>query len=82
MDIYSFIKSKDVAAYCREINKTWNTFEMVIIIERCYSKKIIERHKAWRELIDQYPDMAVDIPMRQHSELKLIHSRWRSYCYI
>lgn len=34
MDIYSFLRSPDVAAHCRNINKTWNTFEVAVIISR------------------------------------------------
>jgi death-on-curing protein len=56
MNIYDFLRSRDVAAYCREINKTWNTFEMAAIIGRA-DCTISEKHKAWRELIDAYPDM-------------------------
>ena len=56
MNIYSFIRSKDVAAYCREIGKTWNTYEMAVIIGRSH-RTIAEKHEAWRELIKSYPDM-------------------------
>ena len=54
MDIYNFIRSRDVADYCREINKVWNTFEMALIIGRS-SIPVIEKHKAWRELIRMLP---------------------------
>jgi hypothetical protein len=56
MDIYDYINSRDVAAYCREINKTWNTFEMAVIIGRS-ERPMLEKHAAWRELIADYPDM-------------------------
>ena len=56
MDIYSFIRSKDVAAHCREIGKTWNTYEMAVIIGRSH-RTIAEKHEAWCELIKSYPDM-------------------------
>ena len=56
MDIYDFIRSSDVADHCRKIEKTWDTCEMAILISRCnLSKK--KKHKAWQELIDNYPDM-------------------------
>ena len=32
MDIYSYLNSKVVATYCREIGKTWTMYEMAIII--------------------------------------------------
>ena len=34
MDIYSYINSRDVAEYCREIGKVWTQFEMAVIIAR------------------------------------------------
>jgi hypothetical protein len=56
MNIYDYLRSRDVAAYCREINKTWNTFEMAIIIGRS-DRTMAEKHKAWLELINNFPDM-------------------------
>ena len=56
MDICSFINSRDVAAYCREINKIFTTFEMAIIIGRS-NRPITEKHASLRELIANYPDM-------------------------
>ena len=33
MDIYRFLEASDVVkAHCREIGKTWNTYEMALII--------------------------------------------------
>ena len=59
MDIYSFINySLDVTAYCREINKTWNPYEMAIIILKS-DRFMAEKHAAWRELIQDYPDMPI-----------------------
>ena len=66
MDIYRFIDSKDVAAHCREIGKTWNTFEMAVIIGRS-NKTTAERYEAWRELIDHYPDMQT--PGNRHESI-------------
>jgi hypothetical protein len=56
MDIYSFIRSPDVAAHCRKIGKTWNTCETAVIISRS-DRPTADKHAAWRELIDCYPDM-------------------------
>ena len=56
MDIYSFIRSNDVAEYCRKIGKQWDTIEMAVIIDRS-GRPMAERHAAWQELIDNYPDM-------------------------
>ena len=60
MDIYSFFNSKDVAAHCRNIGKTWNTFEMAAII--MHSKRATaEKLAAWRELIENYPDAPIPL---------------------
>jgi len=56
MDIYRFIRSRDVAAHCRAIGKTWNTCEMAAIIDRS-DLPMAEKHAAWRVLITDYPDM-------------------------
>ena len=48
MGIYSFIRSPDVAAHCRAIGKTWNTYEMAVIIGRS-NRTREDRHEAWRE---------------------------------
>ena len=57
MDIYSFINSRDVAEYCESIGKTWNPFEMAVIIGRSCHRVLTDKHEAWRELIANYPDM-------------------------
>lgn len=75
MDIYSFINSRDVAKYCREINKTWSPFEMAVIINRSQCP-IIEKHKAWRELMNDYPDM----PMPKNHEIYgSFHEKLKEY---
>ena len=57
MDIYRFLDSSEVVkAHCREIGKIWNTYEMALIIGHSTQPRD-ERLKAWRELIDNYPDM-------------------------
>jgi hypothetical protein len=65
MDIYDYINSCDVAAYCRELNHAWNTFDMAVIIG-ISNKSTAEKHKAWRELISDYPDMPT--PTGYHHE--------------
>ena len=57
LDIYSFISSNDVATHCRNIGQKWNTLEMAVIIDRCETRAIADKHAAWQELIDYYPDM-------------------------
>lgn len=65
MDIYRFINSPDVAQHCRNIGKTWNAFEMAVIIGRSHCS-IAEKHKGWRELMAAYSDMPT--PENMHSK--------------
>jgi len=58
MDIYSFINSGDVAAYCREIKKVWSPFEMAVIIGRSF-RPMADKHEALRQLTADIPDMAM-----------------------
>ena len=63
MDIYSYIESsdgytkqmKEVADHCRSIGQTWSPFEMAVIIGRS-NRSVAEKHTAWRDLINNYPD--------------------------
>jgi hypothetical protein len=66
LDIYSFIRSKDAAAHCRETGKVWTPFEMAVIIGRS-DRAMAERHSAWRELIADYPDMPTQKNMHYES---------------
>lgn len=56
MDIYNYINSRDVAQHCREINKVWTPFEMAVLISQS-NRPISEKHTAWCELMNEYPDM-------------------------
>ena len=55
-DIYNFIEPKETADYCRSLGQTWNPFEMAVIIGGS-SVSIAEKHTAWKQLLDDYPDM-------------------------
>lgn len=57
MNIYEFIPSKDVAAYCKRIKYTFRPIEMAWLIDQS-EKSIQEKNKLFQELIDDYPDMA------------------------
>ena len=70
MDIYSYLNSRDIAEYCRKINKTWNPFEMAVIIGRS-KRTIADKHSAWRELMTDYPDMPTPKNMHHKSYASL-----------
>jgi len=53
LDIYNFINSPHIAELCRKAKKTWNPFEMALIIAQSY-KTLAEKHDAWRKLILKY----------------------------
>ncbi|MCL2192651.1 MAG: hypothetical protein FWB78_04555 [Treponema sp.] len=56
VNVYDFIRSRDVAEHCRKIGRVWNTFEMAVIIARSL-RPMDEKHEARRALIDRHPDM-------------------------
>lgn len=58
MDIYSFLNSKDIAEHCRSLQKTWTPLQMALIISRS-DRSVPDKHRAWQELISDYPDMTV-----------------------
>ena len=60
LDIYSFLRSQDVADYCRQIGHVFDPLEMAIIINRS-EKTPMEKMLAWQILIDYYPDMPLHI---------------------
>ena len=72
MDIYNFIRSSDVATHCRNIGKTWNTCEMAVIIDRS-NLTIAEKHAAWLELIEYYPDMPAITPNHHDVRFDSVH---------
>ena len=55
MDIYSFIKSKDIAEHCRTIEHEFTPLEMAVVIYHS-NKTLEERHEAWQCIIDTQPD--------------------------
>ena len=58
MNIYNFLVSPDIAAFCEKIGHVFNPLEMAVIIALS-EKPIKEKHAAWREIIADYPDMPI-----------------------
>ena len=56
VNVYDFIRSRDVAEHCRKTGRVWNTFEMAAIIARSLHP-MDEKHEAWRALIARHSDM-------------------------
>lgn len=68
MDIYSYLNSNDIAAYCRNINHQFNALESVFIIYYCRHISVETKHRLYRIIMQEMPDMNLS----QHQRL-----RWR-----
>jgi len=66
MNIYNYILNPEIAAHCEKIRHTYNPVEMAVIIDRS-NKTIEEKHNAYREIINEYPDM----PITEKSNIKI-----------
>ena len=58
-DVYSLINSRAIGDYCREIEHKFNTEELAVLIFRNKRMSIDEKIAAYKDLIDNYPDMEV-----------------------
>ena len=60
MDIAQYVNSKDIRNNLCRIKYKFNSLEAAWLISRCRTLTIVEKHNAWRELIDTMPDCEVD----------------------
>ena len=60
MDITSFINSKDIRDYHREIGFKYNALEAAWIVYHNHGMSLEEKHAAWQWIIDNMPDMPID----------------------
>ena len=58
MNIYSYLRSPDIAAHCEKTGHVFNPLEMAVIVALS-NKTMKEKHSAWREIIAAYPDMPI-----------------------
>ena len=58
MNIYPYIPSPDISAYCEKIGHDFQNLDMATIIAMS-GLPISKKHAAWRELIAEYPDCQV-----------------------
>ena len=56
MDIYSYLNSKDVTAYCRSINHQFNAIGTAFIINACRHISLEEKLDLFQEIIETMPD--------------------------
>jgi len=58
MNIYNYFISPDIGGHCERIGHVFNSFEMAVIVS--LSKKTVkEKHTAYNEIIEEYPDMLI-----------------------
>lgn len=60
MDIYSYLNSRDVAAYCRDLNHPFNAVECAFIVNASRRISVEEKLRLFREIIDTMPDESVE----------------------
>ena len=59
MNEYSLINSKAIREHCKKIGHKFNTEELAVLIYRNKTMSIDEKIGAYKELINDYPDMPV-----------------------
>ena len=60
MDFTSFINSKDIREYHKEIGYEYNALEAAWLVSQCQSVTLKEKHEAWQWIIDNMPDMKIN----------------------
>lgn len=60
MDIYSFINSKAISSYLREIGYKFDSKEAAWLIYQCKTIAIDEKHNAWRQLMQEMSDCELE----------------------
>ena len=59
MDIYNLINSKAISEHCRNISHNFSPLEMAYLIYANDSMNIAQKHLAFSEIINEYPDMEI-----------------------
>jgi hypothetical protein len=57
MNIYDFFNSPDVAKHCQSIGHKFNAVEAAVMVSQSASHTLAEKHKVYRAIIAEYPDM-------------------------
>ena len=73
MDTYSFINSKAISDYLREIKYEFNTKEVAWLIYQCNSISIHKKFEAWNQLIKDMPDCKIEMYSNSESCESLHH---------
>ncbi|MCD7982304.1 MAG: hypothetical protein LUF32_08350 [Clostridiales bacterium] len=59
-DFYSFINSRDVQSYLRQIGYRFSAPEAAFLVYHSESKTLEEKMSAWGEIIETFPDCSMD----------------------
>ena len=57
MNVYSYINSKDIRKHCIDINHQFGPIATAYLIWQSKGHTIAEKHKAYMEIADKYPDI-------------------------
>lgn len=60
MDVYKYIRSKDVREYNQQIGHKFTTLESAFLVWHNRALTLEEKHSGWREIIRDMPDEQVD----------------------
>ncbi len=60
MNALPFVNSKDIRAHLEKIGYTFSPTEMAWLIFQSRNHTLAEKHAAWRELAEEYPDVVFD----------------------
>lgn len=60
MDFTSFINSRDIRDYHRDIGYQYNALEAAWLVSQSQNATLKEKHEAWQWIIDSMPDMKVE----------------------
>ena len=59
MNIYKYIRSKDVREYNEKIGRKFNALESCYFVWSNFDVSLTEKHEAWRQIFLELPDMEV-----------------------
>jgi len=59
MDFTSFINSRDIRDYHREIGYQYNAIEAAWLVSQCHRKTLEQKHEAWKWIIANMPDREI-----------------------
>ncbi len=79
MDVFRFINSNAVRNHLKEIGYKFSGFEAAWLVWNCRTATIKERHAAWNEIIETYPDEEYKGRQIYFSKSVYLHSMLNEY---